>query len=625
MALAITPYGLASLITFGMLYAAYLSGINPASLAGASRWYALGSFWLHYLALFLVAALLVQGIRALTARKPVLGHLVVGTFGILLTAWMFIDGRVFALFQVHVNRFFIEALLQKDALGAIGASPGAMVGSLWPLALLSLPHLLVGPLSRPVLMIIGRRGVLALLAVVAVLVGVDKAAYGYHYYKGAPFVFELKNAAPIYPTPHPYHIARSFEYVLGKGNRVTFMERLGDRLGDDVPPSGRFGYPVVAATPARLERPLNVIIIAAESIRAADFNAATAPFLTRLSESAISAERHYSSSNSTHLGLFSLFYGLNPHFFHDARVGRVASAPLELLAQSGYALHQTISFSMEWYDLEHFVYGERPQTYQAEGAGVVERDRAVTDRSLELARIHRENGVPYFNFVYYYATHADYAHPPETAAFQPALQGPVNFADPRLRDNREALLNRYRNSIRFIDGELARLVTGLQALGAWEDTVLVFTSDHGEEFFEEGRYGHNSSLNHYQTQVPFVMHVPGLAPRRIERLTSHTDVIGTILSVLGAPAAFDANVQGHDLLAPDERPIYIGNAHFQRPERYAILYGDTKIEVALTRRGLRMESVTDLHGKPVAIPSDADLRVLALLRQFSAFRNGERH
>ena len=91
MVLAITPYGLASLVTFGTLYAVYLNGINPASLAGASRWYALGSFWLHYLVPFLFAALVVQGIRGLTARKPVLGHLVVGTLGMLLTVWMFIE------------------------------------------------------------------------------------------------------------------------------------------------------------------------------------------------------------------------------------------------------------------------------------------------------------------------------------------------------------------------------------------------------------------------------------------------------------------------------------------------------------------------------------------------------
>ncbi|MDV7394072.1 sulfatase-like hydrolase/transferase, partial [Arthrospira platensis SPKY1] len=98
------------------------------------------------------------------------------------------------------------------------------------------------------------------------------------------------------------------------------------------------------------------------------------------------------------------------------------------------------------------------------------------------------------------------------------------------------------------------MVEGLQAAGVWDDTILLFTADHGEEFFEEGRYGHNSSLNHYQTQVPFVLHLPGMEPRRIQRLTSHTDAIGAILSALGAPEDFLANVQGHDLFAMEEKP-----------------------------------------------------------------------
>ncbi len=619
MRMRFTPYTLACLLCFGLLYAVYLDGIHPASLTGTARWYAYGSFWLHFLILFLIGALVATGIRGLTRHRPGVGNLLIASLGALLTLWLFVDGRVFGLFQIHINRLFIEALLQPDAIGAIGASPAVMAASMWPLALLLLPHLLIVPLSRRVLFSVGRGGTVMLVLAAAALLGIDKAGYGFYYYKGAPFVFELKNAAPVYPTPHPYHIAKFFEGVLGKSNQVTFMAQLGDRLGTEMPTTVHFDYPVVPPAPFELARPLNIIIVAAESLRAEDFNAETAPFLTSLAESAVSTTRHYSSSNSTHLGLFSLFYGLNPHFFHDARIGRIPSAPLKLLAMNGYELHQTVSFSMEWYDLENFVYGDRQQTFLAEQTDVLERDRAVTDRTIELARLRADSGTPYFNFVYYYATHADYVHPPETAVFTPALQGPVNFADPRLRDNREALVNRYRNSIHFIDTEMQRMVEGLQAAGVWEDTLLIFTSDHGEEFFEEGRYGHNSSLNRYQTRVPLIMHVPGKAPRRIERLTSHTDVIGTVLTLLGAPPYFLANVQGHDLFAVDEKPIYIGNAHFQRPEHYAILSGDTKLEVDLRGRTLSLHSVTDLEGNPVAPPADAELRILGLLQQFRAF------
>ena len=617
----ITPYGIASFVCFALLYSVYFVGIHPASLEADSRLFAVASFWLHFMVLFLLAAVLAHAVRLGSHRRPAVGQWLVGSLGVLLTLWMFVDGKVFNLFQLHINRFFIEALLQKDAVAQIGASPTALLASTWPLALLLLPHIFVRPLSAHAFLAIGRRGMIAITLVLATLVGADKAAYGYFYFKGAPFVFDIKNAAPVYPTPHPYHIAKVFEPILGKSSRVSFMEQLGERVDMSADARGRFNYPPIAPESTRFERPLNIILVVAESLRADDFNAETAPFLSELAQSAIHATRHYSSSNSTHLGFFSLFYGLNPHYFHDARLGRVPSAPIELLALSDYEIHQTISFSMEWYDLEHFVYGGRHETYLADAPDVVTRDRAVTDRSINLAREAHERGTPYFNFVYYYAPHADYSSPPEAQVFQPALPAPVNFADPRLRDNREALLNRYRNSIRFIDTEMARMVEGLKSAGVWDDTILIFTSDHGEEFFEEGRYGHNSSLNRYQTKVPFLMHIPGLDPQRIDRLTSHTDVIGTLLTVLGAPHSFLANTQGHDMLVENERPIYIGNAHFQRPERYAIRDGDRKIEVDLKGGTVRLHAATGRDAPKTNRSENTEMQVLRLLQQFREYRD----
>jgi membrane-anchored protein YejM (alkaline phosphatase superfamily) len=335
----------------------------------------------------------------------------------------------------------------------------------------------------------------------------------------------------------------------------------------------------------------------------------------------VDARRHYSSSNCTHFGLFSLFYGLNPYYFHDARVGQIPSAAMVLLSQSGYDIYATVSRSLQWYDMDRFMFGGRQKTYEPQYETGIERDRAVTDRSIELAINYQRSNKRYLNFVYYYATHADYQHPPEITVFEPELKGSINFASSDLRDRRDALLNRYRNSIRFIDEEVQRLVVGLKKAGAWDDTILVFTGDHGEEFFEEGRFGHNSSLNRFQTHVPFLMHIPGVEPRRIEWATSHTDVIGTLLNTLKAPDGFVVNVQGRNMLSDSHGPIYIGQAHYQRPERYAIVDNEKKLEIDLQNNLLRMEFATDLQGHRINVPTEAEREVLGLLQQFKAFRN----
>jgi len=619
-ALTITAYGIASLVSFALLFATYLDGVNPASLDGGAGWYARASFWLHFLALFFAAALAARGVMALARGRPALGRAAVAAAAIVLTLWLYVDSKVYALFKVHFGRFFIEALLQEDAFAHIGVAPTTLLLGSWPLALFLLPHVLIGPLSRARLGQLGWKWTAGAAAAVVALLAADKAAYGYFYFTGAPFVFDLKNAAPVYPTPHPYYLGRFYEAVLGRERRVAFTEASAKADGEAAAAEGDFAYPAVAPRPAAL-RPLNVILVVAESLRAAEFNEKTAPFLSALAGTAVEATNHYSSSNTTHMGLFSLLYGLNPHYFQDARVGRVPSAPMELLALSGYDINATVSRTMHWYDIDRFVFGGRQKTFVADGADNVQRDRAVTDRAIELARGRRGSAQPYLNFLYYYATHADYQHPPETAVFQPALTGPVDFLDPRLRETPAPLLNRYRNSVRFIDGEMQRLVTALKEMGAWEDTILVFTSDHGQEFFEDGRLGHNSSLNHWQTQVPLLLHVPGLAPRRIEKLTSHTDVIGTLLAVLGAPKDFARNLQGRDMLAGETGSVYVGLAHYQRPQRFAILSGDSMVEVDLQNGAVRIDRASDLRGRPIAPPADTQRQVLGLLQQFRTFRD----
>jgi len=76
------------------------------------------------------------------------------------------------------------------------------------------------------------------------------------------------------------------------------------------------------------------------------------------------------------------------------------------------------------------------------------------------------------------------------------------------------------------------------------------TGDHGEEFMEAGRWGHNSQFSDSQIHVPLVIRIPGRAPETIQRLTSHLDLPATVLAALGIENDASDFSLGHDLFGP---------------------------------------------------------------------------
>lgn len=88
----------------------------------------------------------------------------------------------------------------------------------------------------------------------------------------------------------------------------------------------------------------------------------------------------------------------------------------------------------------------------------------------------------------------------------------------------------------FIDDRLGELVAELERLGLREQTVVVFTSDHGDMMGEHGMW-HKCNWREWSARVPLVVSGPGLAPgRRVREVVSLVDLYPTLLELAGAPA-----------------------------------------------------------------------------------------
>jgi arylsulfatase A-like enzyme len=142
--------------------------------------------------------------------------------------------------------------------------------------------------------------------------------------------------------------------------------------------------------------------------------------------------------------------------------------------------------------------------------------------------------------------------------------------------------NKYDTGVNFCDEQMAEFLEGMKWLGLGHHSLVILTSDHGEELHDRGGTGHGHSLNNELLRVPLIVRLPGGSEDRMvfdERIST-LDIAPTILDVLDMPVP--PYYQGQSLaplFAGEElsaRPIFaeaLGSGH----EKKAVIMGDHKM------------------------------------------------
>src|SRR5262249_5549918 len=119
--------------------------------------------------------------------------------------------------------------------------------------------------------------------------------------------------------------------------------------------------------------------------------------------------------------------------------------------------------------------------------------------------LEAHRGERFFLFLHTYHVHQPYSPPPPFDLFrtyrEDGKEAPITEATPLAIRSRHL----YAGEVRYVDSEFARLMEGLSALGEADRTLVVITSDHGEEFFEHGWKGHDESLYEEVLRVPLIL------------------------------------------------------------------------------------------------------------------------
>ncbi|MCI0486146.1 MAG: sulfatase-like hydrolase/transferase [Blastocatellia bacterium] len=249
-------------------------------------------------------------------------------------------------------------------------------------------------------------------------------------------------------------------------------------------------------------RPFNVIFIFIDTLRADHLSAygyhrSTTPNIDKLAARSSLFENAYTPAPNTFEAL--------PKFMQSSHWDGHFPAWTEVLARNGY---HTILFPGRLPTMLRHLKGikevvhKRPKSLERKIDLIIER--------LSLLPPDR----PFFAYVYSSDPHRPYKKYDEF-------------------DYGSSLTDLYDGEIAYTDSQMGRVFDWLEESGRINDTVVVLMSDHGESLGERGMYKHSRQLYNEQAQVPMIVYVPGLAPRRVPDYVSTIDLGTTILSAVG--------------------------------------------------------------------------------------------
>lgn len=292
----------------------------------------------------------------------------------------------------------------------------------------------------------------------------------------------------------------------------------------------------------------------------------TSPHIDRFREDAILFENAIAHGASTLISHASIFTSLAPPQHGASMRHRRPLSPERLTVAEVLRDHGllTASFNGGGQLDPAFGVGQGFDVYEAGPRGS-DTFEAVTDRAL--GWLEEQGDERFFLFLHTYEVHHPYEPSPEDlAALGSSYEGQLpsrislELLD-QINEGRRALapgdldhIRRvYDAQIRSVDRAFGRLVAGLEERDLYDRLLIVFTSDHGEEFGEHGTVGHHShTVFDELLRVPLLLKLPGSVHggTTVETMVAGIDVAPTLVAGLGleVPGSFE----GLDLVAVAE-------------------------------------------------------------------------
>ncbi len=376
----------------------------------------------------------------------------------------------------------------------------------------------------------------------------DKIVYGFANMYQKLDILESTKVIPLY---QPMDFTGTMEDVFGLKASKKEQHQLG------INENSKLSYPKKALETSML-KPVNIFVVFIDSLRYDMLKKDIMPNAADMMKDSVVFKNHYSGGNNTRFGIFSFFYGINSSYWFSFLNAQKAPVFFDVLDKFNYQSHIFSTTKTSWPEFDRTVYYSLKDKISDKYSGVpYKKDKEVLKDAISWLD-EQNSSKSIFSFIFLDAPHG-YSAPDNFRKFLPDY-GEINYMSIDKND-REAILNQYKNSIYYDDMLFGKFISSLKDKGMYENSIIILSADHGQEIFEHGKIGHNSAYNLQQTKVPLIIHFPKSKHKEIDSMTSHLDIIPTILSYMGLKNSTEDYSNGYNIFDKNFHRdyVYLGN------------------------------------------------------------------
>jgi membrane-anchored protein YejM (alkaline phosphatase superfamily) len=406
--------------------------------------------------------------------------------------------------------------------------------------------------------------------------------------------------------PFYYDVLGSF--VARDGS--TAIQRMNEGyLLEPAQAESQLNYPAPDFKLTDSKRPFNLLIIAIDAWRFDMVNKNFTPAILQLSEHAYNFEQHFSGGDATGPGIFSLFYSIPSTYWTAMENQHRSPVLIDELIKNHYQMGIFTSATVRLPRFHRTVF-QAIQNLQFDMPGdtAYEKDIAVTQAFKQFLNTAQKSHQPFFSFLFYDGAHTYCDYKEDLKPLQPVIMN-CERAKLTAYDDGTSYFNRYKNALMLVDNQVKQVIEMLQQHHLLENTIVILTADHGEEFNDNhlGYWGHSSNFTRYQIQIPLIVYWPGEKSQTFSHPTSHYDIVPTLmLKLFNNHSPINTYSIGKNLFDTNHISPYLLSASYIsfgiiEPNRITSIYQQGNFEIQ------------DLHAEPL---SEAKLNVATMQKVF---------
>jgi len=179
----------------------------------------------------------------------------------------------------------------------------------------------------------------------------------------------------------------------------------------------------------------------------------------------------------------------------------------------------------------------------------------------------------------------------------------------------------YDGEIAYTDDQIGKFIGYLKEEGLYHKTIIIITSDHGEEFLDHGGYWHGCTLYNELIKIPFMVHIPGLKSRRFFENVGTIDIFPTLIDLQEPNSSQNYDLTGYSLLPLlngkikgidwNTRPIFSATA-FRGNLKYSLIFNGFKLVQYVDNKTIGLFDIDKDRG---------ELNNLKIENQIEVYRN----